>query len=844
MKRGFFLLLIAVSVFAQPAPEEFLGYKIGARFTPHHRILDYFDALAAASNLITHERFGQTWEGRPLSYAVITSPRNRAQLDAIRQRIAEINRPDITSPERAEEIARATPVITWLAFGVHGNESSSTEAAMMLARRLLDPDLASLREATVVILDPLQNPDGRERYIQWFQRATGMEPNPKPQGFEHFEPWPGGRYNHYLLDMNRDWSWQSQKETLARVALYQRWNPQVVVDFHEMSAESNYFFPPGAEPINANIDPATVEWLERFGRANADAFSARGWPFFVAESYDLFYPGYGDSWPTLRGAIGMTYEMAGSGRAGIALRREDESVLTLAERAERHFTTALVTVQTAANSRQDLIRHNYRVLRNQFDRPTVTYLVLPSSQNFDRFVELMTRQGLVVETLTAATRLRATPAAGGTAEVRNFPEGTAVISTRQPYGALVRTLLEKSPIIDERFLKEQREKIDADEEDDFNDVTAWSLPFAQNLEAFTTSDPVSSRPMTNAARSSRFQPGKFGYLIDGIDSQLYRAVGSLLRSGIRFRVSSASLTHGAKSFERGTVVIPRSNNGTNLDEQLRQIAESTGANIHAVDSGWSGGLALGSSKIEFVRDPRVAIAGGDGTDPASFGMIWYTLDVETRIPHSVIPLNRVGSIDLNEFRVIVLPDGSGYMTQLGKRGIERLQSWVRGGGTLVAVKGAAEFLREKDVEISKLEPWTAGDEKEGEAKDEKPPEDERYNDFRIPGAAFRTTMNQRSYLTFGLRQSPPVLLEGTTAVLPAVKRIDNIVTIADRDPLLSGFAWPESLERIKGSVYVAREPYGSGSVITFVDEPYYRLFWRGTLPLFLNAILYSPSFER
>ena len=281
------LTLFAVSAVAQvPSPEEFLGYRIGDRFTPHHRILAYFDELAKRSNLITMRQIGTTYEDRPLMLATITSAKNRAALEDIRR--------DVLSLARGEgdvaNITKNRPAIVWLAFGVHGNESSSAEAAMLVAHDLLTTN-ARLLDDVVVVLDPLENPDGRERYIQWFHRMRGTRANTNPDAFEHQEPWPGGRYNHYLIDMNRDWAWQSQKETQARVAAYREWMPQVLVDFHEMSWMSSYFFPPDAKPINANLPEKVEDWLDVFGRANAAEFSRRGWPFFVAERFDLFYPG-------------------------------------------------------------------------------------------------------------------------------------------------------------------------------------------------------------------------------------------------------------------------------------------------------------------------------------------------------------------------------------------------------------------------------------------------------------------------------------------------------------------------------------------------------------------------
>jgi hypothetical protein len=347
----------AVAVHAQvPTPDEYLGYKLGDRFTPYARILDYFNELAKRSPLITVQQFGETYEHRPLVLAVITSAKNRAALDSLRQNVVALADPATTNSARAAEIARSTPAIVWLAYGVHGNESSSAEASMLTASTLLrDPEAAKILDNVIVLIDPLLNPDGRERYVQWYIRTRGASADSNPDSFEHAEPWPGGRFNHYLIDMNRDWSWTSQQETKARVSEYRRWNPQVFVDFHEMSSNSTYFFPPVAKPLNSNLPRDVEKWLDVFGRANASAFTAKGWPFFVGETFDLFYPGYGDSWPSLHGAIGMTYEMAGGPRGGSAFMREDGALLTLGDRIQRHYTTSMSTLRTAAAHAEELL---------------------------------------------------------------------------------------------------------------------------------------------------------------------------------------------------------------------------------------------------------------------------------------------------------------------------------------------------------------------------------------------------------------------------------------------------------------------------------------------------------
>ena len=841
IRRIAFLLFIAVAANAQvPTPDEYLGYKLGERFTPYARILDYFNELSKKSSLITIQQFGETYEHRPLVVAVITSAKNRAALDALRQNVVSLADPSTTSA-RASEIAKSTPAIAWLAYGVHGNESSSAEASMMTASTLLrDPEAAKILDNVIVVIDPLLNPDGRERYVQWYIRTRGAQPDPNPEAFEHAEPWPGGRFNHYLIDMNRDWSWTSQQETRARVVEYRRWNPQVFVDFHEMGSNSTYFFPPDAKPLNSNLPKDVEKWLDVFGRANASAFTAKGWPFFVGETFDLFYPGYGDSWPSLHGAIGMTYEMAGGPRGGSAFLRDDGTVLTLNDRVQRHYATSMSTLRTTAAHAEELLLYSYNAMRTP--AAGTTFLIPPSSPNFRPLIEMLQRQAIQIGMLTSPATLKASRVDNDASESQTFPAGTAVISTKQPLGGLIQTLLERTPTFTKGFVEAQRQKTEADEPNDFYDLTSWSLPLAMDVEAFAVNAPVGDiRPFENPAAPA-FRPASYGYLIDGNDPNLYRAAGQMLSDGVRFNVSEDPVTVADRSFARGTIIILKGSNKSDVDVSLARIARDLNLNIFPLESGWTGGTAFGSERIHFIKDPKIALVGGSGVGATSYGMLWHTLDIDTPIPHSNLFIDSLRNADLSKYNVLILPDGTGYSDHLGKSGIAKLQSWVRNGGTIVAIKGASSFLRDKDVEISKLKPWEPPKKKD----DDKTPAEERYNDYRIPGATFRTTMNDRSYLTFGVTRPPYVLIEGAReeALVPVAHRVDNIVTIAKDNPLVSGVAWPESIDRMKGAVFMVSEPNGRGQVITFADEPHFRLFWRGTLPLLMNAILYSPSFPR
>jgi len=503
----------------------------------------------------------------------------------------------------------------------------------------------------------------------------------------------------------------------------------------------------------------------------------------------------------------------------------------------------MTTLYTTAAHAEDLLLYTYNAMRGEIAAGQTTFLVPPTAPNFEPMMEMLQRQAIQIGTLSAPLTVRATRIDGDGAESQTFPAGTAVISTRQPLGGLVQTLFEKTPTFTKGFLEQQREKTEADEPNDFYDLTSWSLPLAMDVEAYAVSTPVTAevRPYQRPDAPA-FRPASYGYLIDGNDPDVYRAAGRLLAGEIRFSVSEDPVSVGNRSFARGTLLILKGNNKPDLDANLARIARDAHVAIEPLESGWTGGTAFGSERIHYVKDPKIALVGGPGVSATSFGMLWHTLDIDTPIPHSNIALDAFRGVDLSRYNVLILPDGFAYADRLGKQGITKLQTWVRGGGTVVAIKGASAFLRDNDVEISKLKPWEPPKKKD----DEKAAPDERYNDYRIPGASFRTAMNDRSFLTFGVTRSPFVLIEGAReeALQPVAHKVDNVITIVKDNPLVSGIAWPESIDRMKGAVWLVSEPFGRGQVITFADEPHFRLFWRGTLPLFMNAILYGPSFPR
>jgi hypothetical protein len=422
-----------------PDPDGWLGRRFAERHTTVDEILGYAQALAEASDRVTLEHMGTSVQGDPLLLLVITDPDLRPALAARDSLITIVRDPWLHSRSARSEALRGLRPAVWIAGSVHGDEASGSEAALLMAYHLAadrsEATHAILR-SSVVLVGPSHNPDGRRRFLQHV-RDHGRQrtaPDPSPWAAEHWQVWPGGRTNHFLFDLNRDWAFLTQQETRSHVAAFLRWRPQVFVDLHEMGRESSYFFPPPAEPINPNIPSEHLEWFEIFGKANAEAFDARGFDYYVREDFDLFYPGYGDSWPTLQGAVGMTFEQATT--RGRALRQREGRIVGYREAVHHHFVATLTTVRTAAERSSELLRSYARfheVARERAARDARKEIILSVATHgaeAARLAEVLARQGITVWKTTATRSLRLTPYDGERAREVELPAGSFPHSAR------------------------------------------------------------------------------------------------------------------------------------------------------------------------------------------------------------------------------------------------------------------------------------------------------------------------------------------------------------------------------------------------------------------------------
>ncbi len=833
---------------AVPSPEAFLGYPLGARFTPHHRLVDYLTALAGASPRVEIRTYGETYEGRPLLLLTISDPANLSREQDLRDAYARLADPRETSEDEARGISRDLPVAVWLSFNIHGDEASSSEAAMAVAYRLAasrDPGTAELLSGSVVLLDPCLNPDGRDRYVNWLTGVQGEAPDPLPPAREHHQPWPGGRYNHYLFDLNRDWAWLSQRETRARARVYLEWHPQVHVDFHEMYAGDTYFFFPPERPIHPHFPSQVLKWSTIFGRGNAAAFDARGWAYYTGEAFDLYYPGYGDSWPTFHGAVGMTYEQAGHGFAGSSVLRADGDTLTLAERAEHHYTAALTTLDTAVKNRESRLLDFHRFFEPENGGPAGAYLFPPGEDppRTAEMISLLMTHGAEVYRATGPVRPRGVHAYDGTPISTTLPTGTYVVPLDQPLSRFLQAILEPETALPDTF---------------FYDVSAWSLPLAFGIEAYWSEGPVEggrerlTRPPSQAGRLVHPEAG-YAYLIPWERNGAARAAARLLDRDVRLHYATRTFTLAGRDYGPGTLIVFRAGNPAHLDTLLAGVAEESGAEIIGVDTGLTDqGPDLGSFRVEYLRPPRVAVVGDDPVSPTSLGACWYLFDRAYGIPYSVIPLDQLTESALARYTVLVFPDdeagGRAYAAALDSARVATLRHWIDKGGVFVGLGGGGFFA---DADVSGLstvaeapspddDAGMSDEEKEKVEKERKletsAERERRRRTEELPGTIFRVRVDPQHPLGFGYSGEARVLKISDRAL--ELGPPGTNVAWFTRSPKVSGYASPETADRLTDRPFLVDQPRGRGHVVMYVEDPNFRLFWYGLNRMFLNSVFF------
>jgi hypothetical protein len=732
-----------------PRPQQLLRYDVGEFHTNYAMMERVLEKIAqSAPDRVRVMDIGLTNEHRMMHLVAISAPENIQRLDEIKAGIARLADPRQISAEEARRITSSSPLIVWLAYTIHGNESASFETMMQVVYQLAasnEPATLDILKNCVVLINVCENPDGHERFVTWYNANAVGDPN--PLAAEHREPWSVyGRYNRYRFDLNRDNAASTQIETRHMQRAYLEWNPQVAVDHHGQPAQ--FFFPPAAQPVNPNLPPEqTARWMAEFGRANAAEFDARNWDYYVRDVFDLFGPFYWDSWPALNGATGMTYETDGGGFKGLRWKRDDDTIVTLRSAIAKHFVASLTTLQTAARHREARLRDYYDFRRSGIEEGRTERMkrivLLPGRDpgNAHQLIQVLLRAGIEVSVAREQFNSRAAHnyMGNGTSATRNFPAGSYIVDLAQPQKRLAKALLEPDTVLDSGFLREQLARFARNERRGsgalkesyaFYDITAWSLPLAFGVEAYWTEDasaversPVgltdASLTNTGGVQNGRAQ---IAYIIPYDTNAAPALAYRLQREGFRVAVATRRLSAGGREWPRGTIVVRVSRNPDTLHDAMARLSRETGAIVWSVNSGFyeTGEVGVGSEDIAALQPPRIIMVADEGVDQSSYGAIWWLFD-QMGVEFTPMTITNVRRAELDRYNVIIMPDGSPdrYFSAFGKSGIDTLRGWVQRGGTLICIKGAAVFAALKDVNLTSSR--LVGSE-EDEQKEQKPEE--------------------------------------------------------------------------------------------------------------------------
>ncbi len=807
-------------------------------------------------------------------YVVLTSADNMARIDDVKAGMQRLVDPRTTSRAAAEQLIADQPAVTWLSYGVHGNEISSTDASMLTAYHLLasrgDPRVAQIMNDTVVVIDPMQNPDGRDRFLQHFNMSEGLLPDADRISAEHDEPWPGGRTNHYLFDLNRDWFIMTQPETQGRIRIVQEWYPVVYVDLHEMSSDSTYFFAPEADPFNPHLVEYQRTSLPLIGRTNAKWFDRFGSDYFTREVYDAFYPGYGASWPAYLGSIALTYEQASS--RGLVVRKYDGVEMSYAFTVRNHFLTSMATAETVQVNREKFLADLYGYFESAIDEgesENIRSYIIPTQDDqsaADKMVGLLVQGGVEIG--------RATESFGACGE--RYDPGAYVINLAQPAKRMIRTLLDPDVPMDEAFLAEQEARRARNVRDQIYDVTAWSMPLMMNVQTNACNRSVS--PAMVAAGPELIQPGEVSgatgtvaYLVPWGTAAAVRFLTNALRQGLKVKSNDLAFTHMGNRYPAGTLIVDTADNPSGLRSTVEQLAASTGADVVAVDDSWvTDGPSFGSGNVVRFSEPKVAIAWDRPTSSYVAGNTRFVIERQFDYPVTAIRTSRIARSDLSGYHVLILPEqsGGGYASALGEEGIDNLKDWVSKGGVLIGIGNANRFLTDPsvdmlairredavyDIEIEEAPGGEADEESstvpgrnitsEAEFRDLIVPESD--NPDSVAGVLVRADVDPDHWLGAGVAATLNVLIRGGDVYTPIT--IDNGINVArfqGADELVaSGYIWEENRNQLAYKPFVVAQPSGRGIVIGFTQDPNVRAYLDGLNVIFMNAIFRGSAHAR
>lgn len=811
-------------------PAEILGHEVGDWHVRHDMLVRYMEVLAEESDRISFEVTGRTHEQRPLVLLTVTSPDNHNNIEQVRQQHLAA-----ADPERDAD-ADDTPLVMYMGYSIHGDESSGSNAALVFAYYLAAAQGDAIEQVlndSVILLDPALNPDGLARFAQWANQHRGQNLVADPDHREHIQPFVRGRVNHYWFDMNRDWLLLQHPESRARIANFQKWKPNVLTDFHEMGTDSTFFFQPGIPSRKNPITPdENVRLTEILAAEHADSLDELGNLYYTEESFDDFYYGKGSTYPDIQGAVGILFEQASSrGHLQDSVNGEVEFPFTI----RNQFITSLSTIYGTHKNKARFIEFQ----EDTYDR----WMEMGDDANFDGYLigdnsDANRLQGLLdilQQHDIKAYRVERDISTDG----KQYAAGRSYfIPAEQPQFGLIKAIFSTRKDFPDNT---------------FYDVSGWTLPLAFNLQfsEYRGRINLADNAWTEPQREQHSLAGDaVAYAFDWNDYLAPGLLQSLLEKDVHARQSHKPLTvdtpNGLATLSAGSIVVTRAyqqHDWQTVQRTLAAAASERNINVVSINSGLTPkGADLGSRNIIPVDEPKVMMLTGDGVSLYEAGEAWYYFDRHVGLPVSMIDTDRLRRVDINKYSHILLVDGSYYT--LDDSAKQRLTEWVRNGGTIIGQQGGAEWLAENDILRTQ---WVSDDiyeqafDSAGKSYAER---DSHYAERRIAGAIFNMDVDTTHPLMFGFpRGKMPVFKDELNAMQTPESPFVSVAHYDQKQPLLSGYADERNRDILKGKTNIAAHRLGSGRVIGFADNVNFRAFFWGTSKLLSNAIYLAPAIE-
>ena len=815
-----------------PKPEEIIGHQIGTSHTRTDQVVDYFEALASRSNRIILNDHALTHEGRRLIHAIVTHPDNHENLETIRQGNLKLSdKPNSMSDQDLNKM----PLVAYLGFSIHGDEASGTEASLLLLYHLAagsGKQIDDILKNTVLIIDPMFNPDGRDRFVNWVNGNRGRVPTSDTQDREHNQPWPRGRTNHYLFDMNRDWLPVTQPESNGRIKLFHHWRPQFLLDAHEMGSNSTFFFQPGiSSRNNPNTPKGTLELANKLIPFHAKRLDSIQSMYYSQQSYDDFYYGKGSTFGDIHGSVGILFEQASSR----ALESEtNQGRLVYAFTIRNHYMSTLGTLDGLVALRKEFLAYHrdfYATAPDAAKKNQVKGYLVSLKQNRTRaqmLIQNLQKHRIVAHELKKSMTVKQT----------KFNPGEAVIiPSNQPQT---------------RFLKGIMERMTTFEDSLFYDVSAWTLPLAYGVESYE----LKQNPNAYIGTQLGLVELDGGMLTGGKTKSAYlmkwdryyapKSLYSIMDLGIRPRLTtqafSAVVDGKEVQFDRGTIVIPayqRDADATITQEKIHKmminLAKMDHVNIYASNTASTpSGPDLGGAYQGVLQKPKVAVLSGDGTSSYGVGEVWHLLNFRMGIPVSLLNAKQLSARKLSKYNTIIVPDG--FYSNLDSTDIKTLKDWVLNGGTLIATQTGSRWVVNKKILNEKLK-------KGGMDTLDIPYEQAPMvtGAQRIGGSIFEVSLDNTHPIAYGYNKKTPMFRRGDTFFELSTSTAANVGRYT-KNPLLSGYISEEKLKEIQNSASIIARRQGGGHVILFADNPSFRAFWYGSNGLLLNAVFFGQAF--